>query len=205
MGLEMGWGAPMGAGERSMGELLGCHFLVAAPLPCCPHKKSVCFPSSIFIERPQLSEFFSRQQLMFSGLISEVSSLFWESISRGRFLSPFSCLVTRATQFPHAVPESSGEALWLLSLFYITRTKADWQFSPLFSLSLHLKLLLPFLALLPHLTSMCSRADHAAGGCDTSWSPGSAAASMGTGQRDSSHPPWWQAECVGLGDTLSFY
>lgn len=153
---ENGPGDGLGSSHGCMGELLGCHFFVAAPLPCCPHKKSVCFPS-IFIERPQLSEFFSRQQLMFSSLISEVSSLFWESISRGRFLSPFSCLVTRATQFPHAVPESSGEAPWLLSLFYITRTKADWQFSPLFSLSLHLKLLLPFLALLPHLTSICSQ------------------------------------------------
>lgn len=110
------------------------------------------FSFFIFIKHLQLSESFSRQQLMLSSLVSEVSSLFWENISRGRFLPPFSCLVTRATQFPHAIPEGSGKASWLLLLFYITTTKADWQFSPLFPVSLHLKLLLPFLALLPHFT-----------------------------------------------------
>lgn len=90
-------------------------------------------------------------------------------------------LGAKGSWLPCAVPGSPGKASWQLSKQCVTRTSVGWWIGPLSTLSLHLRLLLRILAVLPPSPSSCSGAHHSAA-CDTSWSPGSAASSIAPGR-----------------------
>lgn len=139
---------------------------------------------------------------MLSRLILEVSSVLGEHLKR-RFSLAVLLLVAKGSWFSCAAPGSLGEVSWQLFLLYITRTGAGWWIGPLSPLSLHLRLLLPILAVLPPFPSSCFW--EALSCCLwyqlVSWL---GCFQHGTRQWDSRHPPRWQAEYVGLGTRCTF-